>query len=154
MGDYPFDGTIAYAIDKSGNLRPGWPFRTSTGLVWRGRVWVCATGCGSWRSEQVAGPDGSLYLLQQAATARTGGSIVAVGTDRTVKAGWPVVLRRAGAEFSSVVVGPDGTAFALAIEPERYVPDECGGTVSLDSATILAINPDGTGRYRVTVAEP
>ena len=152
-GEYPSIGTTAYAIDSSGGLAKSWPFRTSTGLVWLGDC-RCATGCGRSRSDQVAGPDGSLYLLQVARGAGTGGSILAVGKDGAVKAGWPVVLRRAGAEFSSVVVGPDGTAFALAIEPARYVPDECGGTVSLDSATILAINPDGTVRYRVTVAEP
>jgi hypothetical protein len=154
-GDYPpFGGMRAYALDPSGNPRLGWPFRTSTGLVWLGECGCSATGCGSWRSDQAAGPDGSLYLLQVAQGAGTGGSIVAVGTDGAVKAGWPVVLRRAGAGFSSVEVGPDGTAFALAIEPEKYLPDECGGTVSLDSATILAINPDGTVRYRTTLVSP
>ena len=152
--EYPFNGTTAYAIDKSGNLRAGWPYRTSTGLVWPGTCPCSATGCGGFRSDPVAALDGSLHLLQLAPSAGTGGSIVAVGTDGAVKAGWPVVLRRAGAEFSSVVVGPDGTAFALAIEPEEYLPDECGGTVSLDSATILAINPGGTVRYRTTLVSP
>ena len=149
----PHGGTRAYALDRSGNLRPGWPFRTSTGLVWLGEC-ACATGCGQSRSDQVAGPDGSLYLLQVAPNAGTGGSILAVGKDGAVKAGWPVVLRREGAEFSSVVVGPDGTAFALAIEPERYEQTECGTAIPVSSATILAIEPDGTVRYRVTVAEP
>ena len=154
-GDYPFNGTTAYAIDKSGNLRAGWPDRTSTGLVWAGECGCSATGCGSWRSDPVAAPDGSLHLLQLAPSAGTGGSVVAVGMDGAVKAGWPVVLRRAGAQFSSVAVGPDGTAFALAIEPEEYLPpDECGVKTSLDSATILAINPDGTVRYRTTIVSP
>ena len=154
-GNYPpTGGTTAYALDESGNLRLGWPFRTSTGLVWPGICPPCATGCGWWRSDQVAGPDGSLYLLQVAPNAGTGGSVVAVGKDGAVKAGWPVVLRRAGAEFWSVAVGPDGTAFGLAIEPERYEDTGCGAPIPLSSATILAINPDGTVRYRVTVAEP
>jgi hypothetical protein len=85
-----------------------------------------------------------------------GGSIVAVGADGAVKAGWPVVLRRAGAEFESVVVGADGTAYALAIEPERYEDAECetGSPVPVSSATIVAIAPDGAIRYRVTVMEP
>jgi len=154
VGEHPFNGTTAYAIDRSSNLRAGWPYRTSTGLVWLGECGCSATGCGGWRSDPVAAPDGSLYLLQAAPSAGTGGSVVAVGMDGAVKAGWPVVLRRAGAEFSSVVVGPDGTGFALAIEPEEYLPDECGGMVSLDSATILAIIPDGTVRYRTTIVSP
>jgi hypothetical protein len=154
-GDYPpIGGTTVYALDGSGGVLKGWPFRTSTGLVWEGECGCGATGCGSWRSDQIAGPEGSLYLLQVAANAGTGGTIVAVGKDGAVKAGWPVVLRREGAEFSSVVVGPDGTAFALAIEPERYEQTECGTAIPVSSATILAIEPDGTVRYRVTVAEP
>lgn len=126
-GDFPAaDGTTAYAVDAFGKLRAGWPYRASTGLVWLGECGCSDTGCGWWRSDPLAAPDGSLYLLHCAASAGTGGSIVAVGTDGVVKAGWPVVLRRAGAEFESVVVGPDGTVFALAIEPEEYLPDECG----------------------------
>jgi hypothetical protein len=156
-GDFPSaDGTTAYAVDAAGNLRAGWPYRAPTGLVWLGECACSATGCGWWRSDPVAAPDGSLYLLHQAPSPGAGGSIVAVATDGVVKAGWPVVLRRAGAEFSSVAVGPDGTAFALAIEPEGFLPDECGqgGKVSLDSATILAIGPDGTVRYRTTIVSP
>jgi hypothetical protein len=70
---------------------------------------------------------------------------VAIGPDGRVRPGWPVVLERPGAEFWSVVVGSDQTAFALAIEPEAG---------ERSSATILAIGPDGTVRYRVTVVEP
>jgi hypothetical protein len=154
-GDFPSaDGTTAYAVDAFGNLRAGWPYRASTGLVWLGECGCSDTGCGWWRSDPLAAPDGGLYLLHLAASAGTGGSIVAVGTDGVVKAGWPVVLRRAGAEFLSVAVGRDGTAFALAVEPEEYLPNECGGTDSLDSATILAISPDGTVRYRTTIVSP
>jgi hypothetical protein len=155
-GGFPDGPTTAYAIDATGVLRAGWPYRSSTGLVWHGHVSPCATGGGLERSDPAVGPDGSLYLLQLAASRGIGGgSIVAVGTDGVVKTGWPVVLRRAGAEFESVVVGPDGTAFALAIEPEEYLPpDECGVKTSLDSATILAINPDGTVRYRTTIVSP
>ena len=150
----PTDGTTAYALDESGNLRSGWPYRSSASLVWHGYVSPCATGGGLWRSDPVAGPDGSLHLLQLAPSAGIGGSIVAIGTDGVVKTGWPVVLRRAGAQFESVAVGPDGTAFALAIEPEEYLPDECGGKISLDSATILAISPSGTVLFRTTIVSP
>jgi hypothetical protein len=43
-----------------------------------------------------------------------------------------------------VVVGSDGTAFALAIEPES----------AGYSATVLAIAPDNTVRYATTIVEP
>ena len=144
------EDSTAYAIDGSGQPRAGWPYRAPSGLVWPGYCPPCTTGCGLWRSDPVAGPDGSLHLLH------VGGSIVAVGTDGAVKAGWPVVLRRADAEFESVVVGADGTAYALAIEPERYEDAECetGSPVPVSSATIVAIAPDGAIRYRVTVMEP
>ncbi|MBF8289922.1 MAG: hypothetical protein HW391_890, partial [Chloroflexi bacterium] len=58
---------------------------------------------------------------------------------------WPVELRRAGSEFWTVVVGPDGTVHALAIEPEAG-----GGS----SATILAIASDSSVIYGTTVVEP
>ena len=47
--------------------------------------------------------------------------------------------------FRSVVVGPEGTAYALSVEPEAD---------QRTSATILAIDLDGTVRYRTTVVEP
>jgi hypothetical protein len=70
---------------------------------------------------------------------------VAVGRDGAVVPGWPVGLRRAASGFWSVVVGPDGTVFALAVEPET------GGK---SSATILGIAPDSTVRWHTTVIEP
>jgi hypothetical protein len=62
-----------------------------------------------------------------------------------VPSGWPVELQRPGAEFWSVVVGSDGTAYALAIEPEA------GG---VSSATILAIAADSTVVYTTTIIDP
>jgi len=62
-----------------------------------------------------------------------------------VRPGWPVELRRPGAEFWSVVVGSDGTAYVLAIEPEP------GDTTS---ATVLAIAPDSSVLYRTTIIDP
>jgi hypothetical protein len=47
--------------------------------------------------------------------------------------------------FWSVVVGSDGTAYALAIERES-------GASS--SATVLAIAPDGSVPYRATIIDP
>jgi hypothetical protein len=62
-----------------------------------------------------------------------------------VRPGWPVVLTRPGAEFWSVVVGADGTAYALAIEPEA-------GSASW--ATVLAIAPDSTVLWTTTIIDP
>ncbi len=62
-----------------------------------------------------------------------------------MRPGWPVELKRAGSEFWSVVVGPDGTAYALAIEPESS---------RTSSASILAIAPDSTVRYTTTIIDP
>jgi hypothetical protein len=91
------------------------------------------------------GPDSVLYLPLQARDATVGGSIVAVGPDGQERPGWPVELQLPGAEFWSVVLGSDGTAYSLAIEPE---------TGDASSASILAIAPDGTVLYRTMIIEP
>ena len=91
------------------------------------------------------GPDSTLYLPLQARDASVGGSIVAVGPDGRVRPGWPVELTRPGAEFWSVVVGSDGTVYALAIEPE---------TGDTSSASILAIAPDSTVLWTTTIIDP
>jgi hypothetical protein len=62
-----------------------------------------------------------------------------------MRPGWPVELRRPGSAFWSIVVGSDGTAYALAIEPE---------TGDASSATILAIAPDSNVLYRTTIIDP
>jgi hypothetical protein len=92
-----------------------------------------------------AGPDGTLVLPLTGGDDRAGGSLLALGRDGQTRPGWPVGLRRPGSEFWSVVVGDDGTVYALALEPER------GGT---SSATVLAIEPDSTVRYTVTLVDP
>ena len=93
----------------------------------------------------VVGPDTTLYLRLAARDETVGGSIVAVDPAGQVRRGWPVELARPGAEFWSIVLGWDGTAYALAIEPESD---------SGSSATILAIAADGTVRHRSTLIEP
>lgn len=136
-------GTTVYGLDATGRVMKGWPYRDSIGLQWS----YCPpdTGGTCWRLDPVVGPDDVLYLLHPPRTAKVGGSIVAIGPDGHVRPGWPVELKRAGAHFRAVVVGPDGTAYALAVEP-------AGGDRS--SATILAIAPDSTVRYSTTVVEP
>ena len=137
-------GTTAYGLDPSGRVMAGWPYRDTIGLQW-GYCAPGATGCGVWRTSPAVGPGDFLYLLHPPRDKTVGGSIIAIGPDGRIRPGWPVVLARAGAEFRSAVVGPDGTAYAVAVEPEG------GGHYS---ATLLAIAPDGTARYRTVIVEP
>jgi hypothetical protein len=148
------DGTIfvyseideaVFALNRSLDVMPGWPLEPPTPLE---RPFYADPrydiSCSSLAIPAV-GPDSVLYLPLQARDATVGGSIVAVGPDGRVRPGWPVELRRPGAEFWSVAVGSDGTAYALAIEPEI-------GDAS--SASILAIAPDSTVLYTTTIIEP
>jgi outer membrane protein assembly factor BamB len=148
------DGTIfvwseldktVFALDPSLVIRPGWPFEPATGLVYRSYQDPRAElSCGSPASPAI-GPGSTLYMPLQARSTKVGGSIIAVGPDGRVRSGWPVELKRPGAEFWSVVVGSDGTVYALAIEPEA------GDT---SSASLLALDPDSTVRWTTTIIEP
>ena len=154
--------TTATAVDAAGRIRPGWPYRASASL---GPVGSCTScdlcgapcdiDCSDWRTTPILGPDNVLYLLQDAPSSTAGGQISAIGPDGKLRDGWPVRLRRPGATFNSAVPGPDGTLYALAIEPETYQdPPADSSCVATESATVLAIDPDGQVRYRVTVVEP
>lgn len=148
------DGTIivfseidraVFAISPARTVLPGWPYRPPSSLEHPGasdprNELSCAP-----IARPAVGPDGVVYLPLSAGSEKIGGSIVAVGQNGRVRPGWPVELQRAGAEFWSVVIGADGTAFALAMEPEP-------GNHS--SATILAIAPDSTVLYRTTIVDP
>jgi len=70
--------------------------------------------------------------------------VVVIDPDGRLRSGWPVELRRPGGEFWAVVVGPDGTASALAVEPESS---------DASSATALAIGRDSTVLYASTIIE-
>ena len=91
------------------------------------------------------GPTGTLYLPLQPHDQSVGGTLVAVDRNGRVHAGWPVTLKRPGAEFLWTVVGGNGTVYALAKEPEA------GNSASV---TIVAIAPDSTVLYRTTIVEP
>ena len=139
--------TTVYALDPSMSIKAGWPFRPDAPLA-RARPGFESEHEAGYCPPPVVpavGADGVLYLPLQATSSTVGGSLVAVGPDGRVRPGWPVELRRPGAEFWSVVVGVDGTAYALAIEPE---------TGDTSSATILAIAPDSTVLHTVTIIEP
>lgn len=136
-----------YGLAPSLAIMNGWPFEPGTSL---------ATARPGLESEHEAGycptpvvpgvgPDGTLVLALEARNTKVGGNLVAVGVDGRVRAGWPVELKRPGAEFWSVAVASDETTYALAIEPES------GGK---SSASILAIGPDSTIRYSATIIDP
>jgi len=140
-----YNSTTAVSVSPSGAVMAGWPYRSDDGNQGTG---ICAAGdiCeGGNLATPALGPDSVLYLIHAAANASIGGRLTAIGPDGLVRPGWPVELKRPGAEFWSVVVGSDGTAYALAIEPEA-------GDGS--SASILAIAPDSTVRSVTTIIEP
>jgi hypothetical protein len=139
------DGTTVAGANPLGEAMPGWPYRSGATAQATG---VCPAGdvCeGSFWALPAIGPDNTLNLIHAAADSSTGGNIVAIGQDGKVRPGWPVTLQRPGSGFWSVVVGSDGTAYALAIEP---------GAEDASSASILAIAPDGTVLYTTTIIEP
>jgi hypothetical protein len=136
--------TTVYRLDPAGHVVSGWPYRSEQPLEALGSCGNNGdTGCGYWLTRPALGPDGTLYLLHPAAPG-AGGIITAVGPDGRVVDGWPVTLQRAGSSFQAVVVGPDGTIWATASEPEA------DGL----SVTLVALEPDSSVRYKLTVAEP
>jgi len=137
--------TAVFAVDPLLKVVRGWPYRPAEPLVRRDSRYVKEDAYCPSLAIPAVGPDSVLYMPLQARDTTVGGSIVAVGPDGRVRPGWPVELRRPGAEFWSVVVGSDGTAYALAIEPE---------TGDSSSASILAIAPDSTVLYTTTIIEP
>ena len=136
-----------YGLDPSLAVAEGWPFEPASsleiatpGLETEHEAGYCPTPV-----VPAIGPDETLVLALEARTSKVGGSLVAVGMEGRVNPGWPVELKRPGAEFWAVAVGPDGTSYALAIEPEA------GGK---SSASVLAIAPDSTVRWTTTIIDP
>ncbi len=139
------DGTTVVGLGSAGQEMRGWPYRSKVGLQETGFCGPGDTGCGSFRAAPAIGRFGILYLVHAAAKSSAGGSVVAVDEDGRVRGGWPVGLRRPGAAFWSIVAAADGTAFALAIEPEPN---------GSHSATILSLALNSTVGYTTTVVEP
>lgn len=141
-----YNSTTVAGLNPAGGTMGGWPYQSDGGHQGNS---ICLDGdiCEGYSlATPTLGPDGVLYLIHRAVDESAGGStIVAVGLDGRVLPGWPVELKRPGAAFWEVAVGADGTAFALAIEPEGS---------ATTSATILAIAPDGTVLYTTTIVEP
>ena len=140
-----FNSTVVARVGASGEVMGGWPYRSNDGNQGTG---ICAPGdiCeGSNLATPALGPDNAIHLIHSATGTSAGGRLLAIGPDGRVRPGWPVELKRPGAEFWSVVVGSNGTAYGLAIEPEA-------GDGS--SASILAIAPNSTVLSITTLIEP
>lgn len=145
-------GMKAWALTPTGSVRSGWPVRSDSHVSDAGRC-DCSTGCGTGRVDPVAGPGGVLYVALDARTRTVGGRIAALDLRGRNRPGWPITLAGAGATFWSIAVGPNGTVYALAVEPERR-SESSFCTIVKSSATILAIAPSGAIRYRLTVVDP
>jgi len=145
LTDIAGGGTTVAGLAPSGQVMSGWPYRSDAGSQPTGFCAASDVCEGSFWAIPAIAPDNVLYLIHATASASVGGSIVAVGPDGRVRGGWPVDLKKPGAEFWSVVVGSDGTVYALAIEPEAN---------DTSSATILAIAPDSTVLWTTMVIEP
>jgi hypothetical protein len=139
------NGTTVAAVSPSGQSMAGWPYRSTLALQDTGYCPPGDTGCGGYRAAPAVRPDNVLFLLHAAPNEKGGGSIAALDAASRPVEGWPVVLRRPGSQFWSIVVAPDSQAYALAIEPEPN---------GSHSATILSIAPDSTVEYTATVVEP
>lgn len=136
---------VVYAIDATGAVVEGWPYRDPGALAWQGSCEGGSTECGIARVTPDVTPDGTLYLPVGAVGTAAGGSLVALGRNEQVIPGWPVNLVRAGADYWTVVAAPNDSVFVVAVEPER------DGTTS---ATILRLAIDSSVIYRTTVVGP
>lgn len=136
-----------FSVERDLQTTSGWPFTPPDALVVPrpGPETEHEAGYCPGPLPPAVGPDGTVYLSLEAHDSSVGGSLVAVGPNGRVRAGWPVGLKRAGAEFWTVDVGPDGTVYALAYEP---------GAGGRSTATLLAIAPDSTILYRTTIIAP
>jgi hypothetical protein len=139
------DGTTVGRLGPPGDATPGWPYRSDLRVEETGSCGEGETGCGWFRAAPKVGPDNILFILRAAAKTSAGGSVIAIDEDGQVHDGWPVGLRRPGSQFWSLIVGPDGTAYVLAIEPEPN---------GSHSATILSIAPNSKVDYTATILEP
>jgi hypothetical protein len=138
-------GTTVGRLGHTGHAIPGWPYRSDLKVEETGSCGEGETGCGWFRAAPTLGPNNELFVLHVATKSTAGGSVVAIDQDGRVREGWPVGLRRPGAQFWSVSVGADGTAYALAIEPEPN---------GSHSATILSLAPNSNVDYTATIIEP
>lgn len=143
---FVIDGEQVVAMAPSGEIVDGWPYEPTTDLATIEDACPPGdTGCPFYIVPPALGSGNVLYVVERAPDDSSGARITAVNPSGKVRKGWPVGLRRAGAEFVSVVVGPDGSAFAVAVEPEAN---------GRWSATVLRIARDSTVLAVTTLVDP
>ena len=142
------NSTTVYALDPTGKVLPGWPYRARMPLA---RLdWDCACVPDSAMPlPPVVDAAGRVRLLlgDIGFDQKLGSRATLVQNGRTV-AGWPVTLRKATSHFVDLTVDAAGVTYVLAKEFEGPPSPETM------SETLLAIAPDGTVLYRTTVLEP
>jgi hypothetical protein len=131
------------AFDANGSPLPGWPYEPETAIRTEGGCGEGDTGCPFSVLVPVV-DHGPLYVLETGER-ENGGRVTAVHADGSIRGDWPVILKRPGAAFDSIMLSQSGIAFVVAREPES-----AGAT----SSTILAITEDGNVRYATTVLQP
>ncbi len=118
------------AIGPDGATSPGWPRRL---LV--GRASPCLyngdTDC-FFLVEPVFGPDGTVYLALAPIAEGLGGSILALGPDGLVPAGWPLQLPDA---VGAVGLAVDGAGHVI-VHTATCTSEPCWETAVYDSLTI------------------
>jgi hypothetical protein len=136
-------GATILAIDRTGNPSDGWPYETAQSLGYQGECNKGDTGCGLAQVRPAVGADGSLYVTLNASGPSAGNSLIGLSSGDKMRSGWPVGLKRPGAQFWQIVVGSDGGVWTLAAEPDKDGYD----------ATLLSIAADSTIRGKVTIVE-
>jgi hypothetical protein len=140
------NSTTVYALDPTGRVLPGWPYRARMPLARLDWDCVCVPGS-AMPLPPVVDAAGRVRLLlgDIGYDQGLGSRATLVQNGRTV-AGWPVTLRKATSHFVDLTVDAAGVTYALAVEGSP-MPETM-------SETLLAIAPDGTVLYRTTVLGP
>ena len=136
-------GRLVTAVGFDGRELPGSRWESPAGLQYDGFCPEGETGCGHRLVGPTVGPDGEVFVAVEATD--TGGAIIAVAPNGSVREGWPVTLTRPGSAFWSLVTAESGVTYALAIEPES----DAGF-----SGTILRLERDSTVSWATTLVEP
>jgi len=142
------NSTTVYALDPTGKVLPGWPYRARMPLA----AWEMYCGCTGGSSAPlppVIDAAGRVHLvLGDIGEGQGLGSHATLVQNGRTAPGWPVTLRRATSYFVDLTVDAAGVTYVLAKELEGSIGQESV------SETLLAIAPDGTVLYRTTVLEP
>jgi outer membrane protein assembly factor BamB len=129
------------ALDQSGRVKAGWPFELPLESAFG---WVRV------------GPDGSVYV-EECGGPRVGCALHRLGTNGRELAGWPFIVPAcpsSGTCWSSLLIGPDGTAYIASPDDGRLIAINASGKikpgwpVSLDghdgSWVDMELSSDGT----------